>query len=241
MRFASCLCLIPLTLSFALSQVAERHRPADCPPEIDVHGDHALRDVSLPPSDKCSISNKNGFLIPDPSCTPGAVNPTLTLEVMKEPNFRTGCVRDQDTQPQDKAKTYHWYGLAKPANNTGENQICELDHLISLELGGADSLDNIWPQCGPSHVALEQRFFKRSVMERYRCPTHKRASRPIGRNILRKLRRLALGETASNRDRHGWRMARRFRSARREGKCASRCRRRNRLCPNLCPPARAMN
>ena len=161
MRFASCLCLIPLTLSFALSQVAERHRPADCPPEIDVHGDHALRDVSLPPSDKCSISNKNGFLIPDPSCTPGAVNPTLTLEVMKEPNFRTGCVRDQDTQPQDKAKTYHWYGLAKPANNPGENQICELDHLISLELGGADSLDNIWPQCGPSHVALEQRFFKR--------------------------------------------------------------------------------
>jgi len=35
-----------------------------------------------------------------------------------------------------------------------------LDHLISLELGGADTLDNIWPQCGPSGVALPQRFFK---------------------------------------------------------------------------------
>jgi len=35
-----------------------------------------------------------------------------------------------------------------------------LDHLISLELGGADTLDNIWPQCGPSDVTLPQRFFK---------------------------------------------------------------------------------
>jgi hypothetical protein len=35
-----------------------------------------------------------------------------------------------------------------------------LDHLISLELGGADTLDNAWPQCGPSGVALPQRFFK---------------------------------------------------------------------------------
>jgi hypothetical protein len=35
-----------------------------------------------------------------------------------------------------------------------------LDHLISLELGGADTLDNIWPQCGPSRVKLATRYFK---------------------------------------------------------------------------------
>jgi hypothetical protein len=45
-------------------------------------------------------------------------------------------------------------------HNSGENQICELDHVISLELGGADTLDNISPQCGPSGVALRERFFK---------------------------------------------------------------------------------
>jgi len=99
--------------------------------------------------------------VPDPTCTPGAVNGSLTLDVLKSPTFTTKCVRDQATTAIEKAKTYRWYGIAKPANNTGHNQGCELDHFISLELGGADTLDNIWPQCGPSGVALEKRFFKR--------------------------------------------------------------------------------
>jgi hypothetical protein len=37
---------------------------------------------------------------------------------------------------------------------------CELDHLVPLELGGGDSMDNIWPQCGPSAVTLNDRYFK---------------------------------------------------------------------------------
>lgn len=44
----------------------------------------------------------------------------------------------------------------------------ELDHLISLGLGGADTLDNIWPQCGPKGVALAKRYFKqKDVVEDY--------------------------------------------------------------------------
>ena len=46
-------------------------------------------------------------------------------------------------QAWGKARTYVWYRLAQPSDNSGENQICELDHLVSLELGGADTLDNI--------------------------------------------------------------------------------------------------
>jgi hypothetical protein len=64
------------------------------------------------------------------------------------------------TKEFEKVATYDWYGLQPPSNNNGQSQICELDHLISLELGGADTLDNVWPQCGPSDVALPQRFFK---------------------------------------------------------------------------------
>ncbi len=136
-------------------------RPANCPAGIDVKGDSALQEVDLPPVQKCSIGNKNGFLIPDPKCTPGAANPTLTLAILKKPTFTTKCVRDQATTPSKKRTTYRWYRISKPANNTGQNQTCELDHLISLELGGADTLDNIWPQCGPSGVALTKRFFKK--------------------------------------------------------------------------------
>lgn len=29
-----------------------------------------------------------------------------------------------------------------------------------MELGGADTLDNIWPQCGPDQATLNERFFK---------------------------------------------------------------------------------
>jgi hypothetical protein len=36
-----------------------------------------------------------------------------------------------------------------------------LDHLVPPELGGADGLGNIWPECGPEGVALDDRFFKR--------------------------------------------------------------------------------
>jgi len=39
------------------------------------------------------------------------------------------------------------------------SQTCELDHVVTLELGGADTLDNIWP-CGPTCAPLPQRFFK---------------------------------------------------------------------------------
>jgi len=139
----------------------EAVRPPICD-EFDVDGRASapLRDVTLPPSQSCTPITRNGFPVPDPNCTPGAVNPTLTIEVLRDPGFTTRCVRDVATKPEEKARTYDWYRLVHPANNSGENQICELDHLISLELGGADTLDNIWPQCGPSGVALPQRDFK---------------------------------------------------------------------------------
>jgi hypothetical protein len=40
------------------------------------------------------------------------------------------------------------------------NQTCELDHLVPLELGGADGLGNIWPECGAPNVDIRDRYFK---------------------------------------------------------------------------------
>jgi hypothetical protein len=102
----------------------------------------------------------NGLLLPDPKCTPGAINPTLTAKVLQDPAFTTKCVRNDATSEEEKHSTYTAYGIPRPVNNEGENQTCELDHLVSLELGGADTLDNIWPQCGPNGVELRERYFK---------------------------------------------------------------------------------
>jgi hypothetical protein len=74
-------------------------------------------------------------------------------------NFRTSCVRDGASTAGEKNKTYDWYAIKQPAHNVGKTQTCELDHLISIELGGADTVDNIWPQCGPKGVVRARRYF----------------------------------------------------------------------------------
>lgn len=120
-----------------------------------------LASVEMPPSKTCKPHVKKGFTLPDHTCTPGAINPSLTLKVLNDyENFRTSCVRDGATSPTEKNATYTWYVTKHPADNVGKRQTCELDHLISIELGGADTLDNIWPQCGPPGVALVRRYFK---------------------------------------------------------------------------------
>jgi hypothetical protein len=143
-----------LTTSEAVAQV-------DCSAfNIDDTASMPLQPVSNPLPEHCTPGMSNGFPIPDPTCTPGAINPTLTVDVLRDPRFRTRCVRSHATTEEEKATTYGLYRIPHPSNNTGPDQTCELDHLISLELGGADTLDNIWPQCGPSGVPLAERFFK---------------------------------------------------------------------------------
>lgn len=136
--------------------------PADCS-GIDVNGDSAFSTVAIPPTGTCKTRTSHGYPIPDSSCTPGAVNPSLTIAVLSRPTFKTKCVRDRadNSSPTDKEKAYGWYQLKHPANNTGGTQTCELDHLVSLEIGGADTRENIWPQCGPKRVTLMKRYFKR--------------------------------------------------------------------------------
>jgi hypothetical protein len=127
--------------SVPLSPVAADHEPGSC------HVRYAA----------------NGMGLPDPLCSPGAINPTLTIEVLLDPDFRTGMVRDHLTSADAKRKTYIWYGITPPAHNTGPDQTCELDHVVDIGAGGADSLANIWPQCqapGAPPVAVGDREFK---------------------------------------------------------------------------------
>jgi hypothetical protein len=140
---------------------------ADCP-TVDPKASQPLHQASVQSDGQCHEHNSNGYPLPDPYCTPGAINPSLTLAVLTNPNFRTGCVRDQTSSAKQKDATYGWYGIKKPSNNVGRNQLCEKDHLISLQLGGADSLDNIWPQCGPDGASLNDRYFKqKDAIENY--------------------------------------------------------------------------
>ncbi len=105
--------------------------------------------------------------LPDPTKTPGAILGTVPDEqVASCLSDKTGtnvqvddaitvslictagyskCIRNV---PQaEKAAVYQSYGLA--GNHTGycdTKQGCEVDHLISLELGGSNGQTNLWPQ-----------------------------------------------------------------------------------------------
>jgi hypothetical protein len=162
MKTAATFILNFLLCSAVAVPVATAKDPPACS-RLHIKGEASrpMKRIALPPDPgECKPQMKNGFPVPDPNCTPGAINPSVTLTVLKTSNFRTGCIRDHATTEARKTVTYEWYAIEHPKNNSGKTQICELDHLISLELGGADTLDNIWPQCGPSKVQLRERFFK---------------------------------------------------------------------------------
>lgn len=111
-------------------------------------------------------------ILPDRNLTPGEINPDVNqsniADTICSKSFSTGSVRDTESTPHQKAGTYDTYHVSHPQNNTGANQTCELDHLISLENGGGDGLENIWPECGPANVPLNQRWFKKKdAVENY--------------------------------------------------------------------------
>lgn len=72
--------------------------------------------------------------------TPGAVG-TMTTAQLCDKSFHTGTVRS--VTEQTKRIACQEYGIA-PADCNGRN--VEIDHLISLELGGSNDLANLWPQ-----------------------------------------------------------------------------------------------
>ncbi len=76
-------------------------------------------------------------LLPDPRLTPGA-----TLPVTQGDICVPGYTKKVRNVPLDvKRQVYAEYGIAH--HRAGEY---EVDHLISLELGGSNSIKNLWPQ-----------------------------------------------------------------------------------------------
>src|SRR5690242_12648361 len=97
-----------------------------------------LNNVTAPNATAPRVIASAAFL-PDPKLTPGAVDPRLTEAVLRAPGFTTSSYRD--VPDSEKAKVYAEYGIG--SHPAGE---FEVDHLISLELGGSNELANLWPQ-----------------------------------------------------------------------------------------------
>lgn len=75
---------------------------------------------------------------PNPSWTPGAVNPAVTArEVCVSGYTRTA----RHVTEKQKRAAHERYGAIRGC--------CEVDHLVSLELGGSNADANLWAQPWP--------------------------------------------------------------------------------------------
>jgi hypothetical protein len=92
---------------------------------------------------------RDGNELPDPACTPGATNPAVTQATIAHTICRSGYtarIRPAESVTEAiKRRAIPAYGnYAGPRLGS-----YELDHLISLELGGAPSdVRNLWPEKG---------------------------------------------------------------------------------------------
>ena len=111
------------------------------------------------------------YALPNARLTPGAANPALIADPSGKPHMVDGheanlCAKDFRTGPwrkvseSEKKKACAEYGLTK----CPDAKTIELDHLVSLEIGGSDALANLWPEPQPQarlkDHALEDRLPK---------------------------------------------------------------------------------
>ncbi len=76
--------------------------------------------------------------LPDTACTPGAIFPDATKDKICVPGYSKNV---RDVPNEEKDQVYAEYGIAR--HSPGEY---EVDHLISLELGGSNDIANLWPE-----------------------------------------------------------------------------------------------
>ena len=94
------------------------------------------------PSESCQMTgNSPDNYLPDPKCTPGAYDPAITAAVLCAQGYTTKTYR-----PPASETTAFKYNIAYPAYGLTRGTTTELDHLVSLELGGANDATNLWPE-----------------------------------------------------------------------------------------------
>ena len=92
---------------------------------------------SSEPGQAAPLAQSGPPLLPDPQITPGA-----TLPVTRDDIAVPGYTKKVRNVPIDvKRQVYAEYGIT--SHQPGDY---EIDHLISLELGGSNSPKNLWPQ-----------------------------------------------------------------------------------------------
>jgi hypothetical protein len=124
----------------------------------------------------CAVHGK----LPDRTCTPGATFPRVTA--------RQVCVRGYSSRVRnvpesEKRAVYAEYGIA--THTRGQY---EVDHFISLELGGSNAIANLWPEAAEPRPGFHEKDKVENYLHARVCDaqmTLRRAQHLIATNWLR--------------------------------------------------------
>jgi hypothetical protein len=109
-------------------------------------------------------------LYPDPRKTPGAVDPNATEEKICTPGY-SSTVRS--VSEATKRRVYESYGVAESQRHDADGTAAfEVDHFISLELGGSNDESNLWPEPYNPKPGARQKDVVENWLHRQVCVTH---------------------------------------------------------------------
>ncbi len=103
---------------------------------------------------KTSGCQVNGAL-QDSACTPGAILTDATVEKICQSGYASSV---RNVPESEKQQVYAEYGIA--SHTPGQY---EVDHLVSLELGGSNDISNLWPEA----AAPKPGFHEKDKVENY--------------------------------------------------------------------------
>ncbi|HYK86273.1 MAG TPA: HNH endonuclease [Ktedonobacteraceae bacterium] len=115
-------------------------------------GNQGVPNFGVQTKTSCCVAH-NG--LPDSTCTPGAILSTGTKAAICQPGY-SRSVRNVPTSVKDQA--YAEYGIT--THTTGQY---EVDHLVSLELGGSNDISNLWPEA----ASPKPGFHEKDKVENY--------------------------------------------------------------------------
>lgn len=117
---------------------------ASVPPLVHVSDPGKVTVTGILAGKHCHATGPAGMTQPDPACTPGAIDPAITAAKLCAPAYTTGYYRPPASGRN--GTTAFKYGTAYPAYGYPDSQKSELDHLVNLDLGGANADANLWPE-----------------------------------------------------------------------------------------------
>ena len=99
--------------------------------------------------------------IEDKACTPGAVITSATKAQICKPGY-SSLVRN--VPESEKNQVYAEYGITTHAADQ-----YEIDHLISLELGGSNDISNLWPELADPAPGFHQKDQVENYLHKQVC------------------------------------------------------------------------